>query len=412
LLLSHALLPACRTLAAMLPTTGRTLHVHSSSLVLDATAASGSILVDADAGTVLSVDPGPDEVPADATVIDVGAHPIVPSPLDLHLHGAGGHVVPPDGDPLEVDAALQRAAARAGWLDPRGLTVGIDWLATLPIPASPPHDPLEHVAASARAIAAAKAGGCQGIRIEGMFLNPSRAGVWPPDTFQAPDPVLLEELDVAARDGGSRLLIVDVAPELSGAIELVERMGELGIVASIAHSDASWEQARRAIDAGASLATHVWNAMVPMHHREPGVVGAVLADRRVTCELICDGVHLHPGTVALSIAACGSGRWVPVSDASPFAGCEPGRYDWAGTTVTHDGVALRDDQGRLAGSASLLDEAWHRLAGHESLSMLDRALALGATPRRVLDPARTLGIQVGDHPWIVGSNWSGIDLRM
>jgi N-acetylglucosamine-6-phosphate deacetylase len=371
----------------MSPAPDTKIHVHSRRVVLDGVASSANLTLDAD-GLVLAIDAAGDD--GDAT--DVGDALVVPAPFDLHFHGAGGIVVPPDGDPCEIDAALVPHAMGAD---------RTDWLATLPVPQLPVPDPVEHLAASAERIAAAgPASGCRGLRIEGLFLNTSRAGVWPPETFHAPDPSLLESLHDAARDAGSQLRIIDVAPELDGALELIARARELGIVASLAHTDATWEQARAAIDAGATLATHTWNAMRPTSHRDPGVIAAVLADPRVTCELICDGVHLHPGTIALSIAACGPGRWLAVSDASPFAGCAPGEYEWAGTTVTHDGHALRDPAGRLAGSASLLDTAVATLlrAGVEEV---DAALAIGAVPRRVLDPTRSLGLQVGDPVWIV-----------
>src|SRR5690606_21811708 len=135
---------------------------------------------------------------------------------------------------------------------------------------------------------------CRGLRIEGLFLNPRRAGVWPPETFRDPDPALLEQLHAAALDAGTPLLVIDVAPELPGALEFIARARELGIVASLAHTDATWDEAGAAIDAGATLATHTWNAMRQVAHRDPGVVAAALTDPRVTCELICDGVHLHP----------------------------------------------------------------------------------------------------------------------
>lgn len=359
--------------------------------MLDGETTPATVELDA-SGRVVAVQLGTDAVPDDlATVHDAGAALVVPAPLDLHLHGAGGHVVPPGGDLHGIDRALAERFPGTRY----------EWLATLPIPAKPPHDPVSHVRACAGAISGAGEGtGCVGIRIEGLFLNPSRAGVWPPETFRAPDLGLLGELHAAALDGGSRLRIVDVAPELPGAVDLIRRMRELGIVASLAHSDATWEQAIAAIDAGATLATHTWNAMRPVTHRDPGIVAAVLADRRITCELICDGVHLHRGTIVLSIAASGPGGWVAVSDASPFAGCDAGDYAWAGTTITHDGVALRDPEGHLAGSASLLDHALGVLRAAE-VDPLESVLALGAVPRRVLAPERSLGVEPGDPIWIV-----------
>jgi N-acetylglucosamine-6-phosphate deacetylase len=389
----------------MLPTDTANLHVRSRNVVLDGEPTDAVVelaLVDGPTHVLVEVH-APDAVAHDADVVDVGERAIVPAPLDLHIHGAGGHVVPPGSDVAAIDAVLAGVVARAGWGGAdtvAGLATPYEWVATLPVPQRPPADPVEHLAAAAAAIAEpGPHTWCRGLRIEGLFLNPARAGVWPPETFRAPDPALLTELHAAAADAGSELLVIDVAPELPGALELISRARELGIVASLAHTDATWEQARAAIDAGATLATHAWNAMRPVAHRDPGVVAAVLADPRVTCELICDGVHLHPGTVALSVAACGRGGWAAISDASPFAGAEPGDYEWAGTTVTHDGRALRDPEGHLAGSASLLDASFAELVA-TGVEPVDAALALGAVPRRVLDPTRTLGLAAGDPAWV------------
>ncbi len=333
--------------------------------------------------------------------IDVGDAIVAPAPLDVHFHGAGGHVVPPAGSVAAIDDAVRTVTTGAGWSVHVPCTY--EWVATLPVPSRPPAAIVEHVAACATEIAAAGPDcGCVGIRIEGLFLNPSRAGVWPLETFAAPDPALLAELHAVCASAGSSLLVVDIAPELDGALATIERCRELGIVASLAHTDATWEQTRAAIDAGASLSTHTWNAMRPITHRDPGVIAAALVDPRVACELICDGVHLHPGTIELSRAASGPGGWIAVSDASPFAGCAPGPYEWAGTTVHHDGIALRDDAGRLAGSASLLDVALSQLLATGANSV-DSVLAIGADPRRVLDPLRSRGLQIGDPVWVVSA---------
>jgi N-acetylglucosamine-6-phosphate deacetylase len=383
----------------MQPANGDTLHVHSTRVLVDGELVPATLRLGvAEPGVVVeAIVPGELPPDGDIDIEDLGDALVVPAPLDLHIHGAGGHAVPPAGSPDDVGMALARASADAGWGASGSPTY--PWVATLPIPQRPPADPVDHLAEAARAIAGAPASNCVGLRIEGLFLNPTRAGVWPPETFRDPDPVLLGELDAAAREAGTPLRIVDVAPELDGAIALIERARELGIVIALAHSDATWEQARAAIDAGATLATHAWNAMRPVLHRDPGIVAAVLADPRVTCELNCDGVHLHPGTIALTIAACGRGGWAAISDASPFAGCPPGDYDWAGTTVTHDGIALRDEPGRLAGSASLLTAAPAALAA-AGAGELDVAIGLGAAPRRVLDPQRPIGLCVNDPAWI------------
>lgn len=394
----------------MLPTGAEKLHVHSRAVVVGGARIEATVELALHPGgpIVAAVTPGP---AAGNAVLDVGESLVVPAPLDLHFHGAGGHVVPPGGEVAAIDAVLRGAAEQSDWRHPDVPAPAYEWVATLPIPGRPgTDDPLDDVAAelgaAARAIADARARswtGCVGLRVEGLYLSPARAGVWPADRFLPPSPATLEVLHAACADSGTPLRIVDVAPERghqAEAAEFIRRCVELGIVASIAHTDATWEQARAAIAAGATLATHTWNAMRPTMHRDPGVVAAVLTADGVTCELICDGVHLHPGTVELSIAATGPARWVVVSDASPFAGCEPGTFAWAGTTVTHDGIALRDEAGRLAGSASL---AW---AARETLELagasgLDAALAMGAVPRQVIDPSRSIGLQVGDPAWVV-----------
>ena len=232
----------------MQPANGDTLHVHSTRVLVDGELVAATVRLEvAEPGVVArSIEPGPP--PTGSVVEDLGDALVVPAPLDLHLHGAGGHAVPPGGRADDVGAILARASADAGW--GASGSPAYEWLATLPIPQRPPADPVEHLAAAATDIAGSPASGCVGLRIEGLFLNPARAGVWPPDTFRAPDPELLAELHAAARDAGSSLRIIDVAPELDGAIGLIERARELGIVVSLAHSDATWEQAGRAIDAG------------------------------------------------------------------------------------------------------------------------------------------------------------------
>lgn len=381
------------------------LRIASRRVVVDEVSCPGIVEIDLGdpVARVRSIDvetPIADLDPS--TVCDVGDALVVPAPFDLHFHGAGGQTVPPAGSAALIDEHLQLAAAERRHADPRIPIPHYEWLATLPVPTSPPADPAEHVAEAARSIAASGSTGCAGIRIEGLFLNPARAGVWPPETFRPLDVSLLEAVHAAAADNGSALRIIDIAPEMTdpaGLERFIARARELDIVVALAHTDATWEIAQRAIDAGATLATHLWNAMRSVVHRDPGVVAACLTDDRVTCELICDGVHLHPGTIQLSASASGRGGWAIVSDASPFAGLEPGEYAWAGTTVHHDGIALRTPEGTLAGSSSL---AWTGLdvLARAGIDDLDSALALGAVPRRVLDPARTLGLHVGDPVWV------------
>jgi N-acetylglucosamine-6-phosphate deacetylase len=344
----------------------------------------------------------------DGPLVDLGDTPLCPEPVDLHFHGAGGVSVPPGGAPRTLDDAVEGILTAGGWsLGAVGLPpivweqltpVPLRYLATLPIPTDPPADIVEHVTAAARAYADAGPGRCAGLRIEGLFLNRARAGVWPLATFRAPDVGLLEQLVTACDEAGCPLRVLDVAPELDGAEELIARAVELGVVVAMAHTDATWREAQRGMDAGATLATHLFNAMRPFHHREPGAVAAAMVDPRVTCELICDGVHVHPGAIALAAAA---GRIAAVSDASPFAGAGAGEFDWLGMRIHGDGTTLHDDAGNLAGAARLLDAAGPVLAT-AGLNLTARLVAMAAEPLRVLDAARPLGLAAGDTLWIPG----------
>jgi N-acetylglucosamine-6-phosphate deacetylase len=387
------------------PQASATLHLLSSCVLVDGRLQQG--IVEVEHGVATSVlatrhlpEGAPDPRPGVA-VVDVGDAVVAPVPLDLHFHGAGGIPVPPVGSPTELDDAIEQQCVRDGWCWP-GTPVGYDYLATLPatdIGASDGQggDPLvSHVAAAARGARDSRR--CRGLRLEGTFVSPRRAGIWPPEMFRTPDVGLLQELVDVADEERRPLRVLDVAPELPGAIGLIERARELGVVVSIGHSDATYEEALRAIDAGATLATHTFNAMRPFHHRDPGVLAAVLSDRRVWCELVCDGEHVAPGAIALAAAAAGE-RLVAVSDASPFAGTTAGEHEWLGRRIVGDGTRLHDGDGTLAGAARLLTGAAAVLV-EAGVSRRAAFMAVAVRPLLVLDPDRTAGLEVGDRVWV------------
>ncbi|MBC7644675.1 MAG: N-acetylglucosamine-6-phosphate deacetylase, partial [Thermoleophilia bacterium] len=209
---------------------------------------------------------------------------------------------------------------------------------------------------------------------------------------------LIDNCDAA----GTALRIIDVAPELHGAVDLIAHAVSRGVVVSLAHTDATYEQAIAGIDAGATLATHLFNAMRPVHHREPGVVTAALTDDRVTCELILDGHHVHPAVVSMAHRCAGAPRNAAISDASPVAGLGDGVHTWGGMTVNSHNGELTDNAGRLAGAGCLLDTAAATLY-RAGASVTATLLALSVTPLRVLDPSRSSGLQVGDQIWCPGT---------
>jgi N-acetylglucosamine-6-phosphate deacetylase len=177
---------------------------------------------------------------------------------------------------------------------------------------------------------------------------------------------------------------VTLAPELRGSLDVVRALVEQGVVVSAGHSAATAGQAEAGFDAGIRMVTHLFNAMPPLDHREPGLVGAALADPRVTVALIPDGLHVHPTVVALVRMLVGAERFAIVSDAMAAAGLPDGTYSLAGRPVSVEGLAARTEDGVLAGSVIGLDAGVRNLAAFAGISVADAALAATSVPRRLL----------------------------
>jgi N-acetylglucosamine-6-phosphate deacetylase len=195
-----------------------------------------------------------------------------------------------------------------------------------------------------------------GVHVEGPFLAPSRAGAHRRDLIVPPSPEAIAGLLAA---GAGVLRVVTLAPEVQGGLAAVAALASAGIVVSIGHSDATARQVAAAADAGARMVTHLFNAQRPLHHREPGVVGQALADRRLTCGLIADPSHVAAAVCAIAFAAA-PGRILLVTDACAAAGMPPGRYRIGGEPVEvrpGDDPAPRLADGTLAGSVLRMDQA-------------------------------------------------------
>jgi N-acetylglucosamine-6-phosphate deacetylase len=219
-----------------------------------------------------------------------------------------------------------------------------------------------------------------GLHLEGPFLAPERRGAHPPGHLRLPDAALVAD-EGWSRDGGVRL--VTVAPELPGALDLVRRLVASGVVVSAGHSTASAEQAVAAIDAGVTGVTHLFNAMSPLHHRDPGLVGVALTDERVRVGIIADGLHVHPTAVALAARAVG-GRLCLVTDAVAALGLPAGRVALGAMEAfaSDDGVRLAD--GTLAGSDLSLDRAVRNLEDFAGVSLAAAVAAATSTPAALL----------------------------
>ena len=191
-----------------------------------------------------------------------------------------------------------------------------------------------------------------GLHLEGPFLNPEKRGAHNPAYLRAPDQTDIRDWSA---DRGVRL--VTLAPELSGAPDLIRVLRSRGVVVSAGHSLATLEQAVVGIEAGITYGTHLFNAMPPLAHRDPGLVGALLADRRVTVGVIADGVHLHPNLINLVHRAKGPEQVNLVTDAIAAFGMPPGTYRLGNSDVISNGKEVRIANGTLAGSALSLDQA-------------------------------------------------------
>ncbi|MFW6298153.1 MAG: N-acetylglucosamine-6-phosphate deacetylase [Bacillota bacterium] len=222
-----------------------------------------------------------------------------------------------------------------------------------------------------------------GIYFEGPFFNAKKKGAQPEKDIQSPD---LDTLKTYVGRSPETFKVVALAPELDGALEMVEYLNQQGIQSAFAHTDATYEETMKGIDAGIRIATHMYNGMRGFTHREPGALGAALTDDRVVSELIVDGVHLHKAAVDLALKTKGVERLVLISDAMRAAGLEDGSYELGGQTViTKDGQARLDD-GTIAGSTLDLNQAIKNVIKHHHVT-IDEAFKMAS-----LNPAKVIGL--------------------
>jgi N-acetylglucosamine-6-phosphate deacetylase len=304
-------------------------------------------------------------------VIELGDRWLVPGYIDTHVHGGGGAQCN-TADPDEIGAMARLHAIH-------GTT------ALLATTVAAPVDELE-TALTAIALNMGEHGGgpVLGAHLEGPFLSVARPGVMDPSAFLAPDEGVLARLLEA---GGAAVRMMTLAPELPGAVGLVERLVRARVIPSIGHSDADYEQARLAVRAGARAATHVFNGMRPFHHREPGVLGAVLDLPEVSCELICDGLHVAPAALRLVYRAKGAAGVRLVTDATEAAGMLDGRYRLGGATVeVREGAVTLAGGSAIAGSTLTIDVAVSNAVRFLGIAV-EQAVALASA-----NPARLLGL--------------------
>ncbi len=314
-------------------------------------------------------------LPADATEISATDKSAIPGFVDVHIHGAGGRDVM-EGTHEALDTVTKTVARH-----------GTTSIVATTITASA-DDICRSCEGIAKYIATQHESGephakVLGIHFEGPFLSEVRRGVHPAEWLRLPSAELLERFVAAA---GGKALMMTIAPELLGAIPLIDAAIKAGMVVGIGHTDATYEQARLAIAHGAHHAVHVYNAMRPFSHRDSGVIGAVLTTPDVTAELIADGVHVEEAAMRLLLQAKSPACVILVSDGISATGMPDGKYMLGPMEVTVSGGVCRNSEGKLAGSTLTLDRA------------LRNVVALGksfedTTRMLTLNPAGLLGLE-------------------
>jgi N-acetylglucosamine-6-phosphate deacetylase len=327
------------------------------------------------------------QTPPNARVVDFGDLILAPGLIDLHIHGGAGHDVM-EGSDTSL-AAIERLIAK------RGVTSYCPTTVTAPV-----DDTLRSLGTLGAAIKSANArnDGTRarplGVHLEGPFLSHAKRGVHPPTLLQ---PASREMFDRMWNAADGRVSVLTIAPEIEGAVDLIAEATHRGVCASLGHSDADLLHAEAGIRAGGRHATHTFNAMRALDHRNPGILGAVLTNRTLTADIIVDGIHVDPALVDLFVRAKGIDGAVLITDAISATGMPDGTYLLGDIEVrVHNGRC--ESNGRLAGSVLTLDRAIRNTAKFAQLSLQN------AIQMATLNPAKVLGIEKQKGTLSVGAN--------
>lgn len=304
---------------------------------------------------------------ADPVVYDASRLYVIPGLVDVHIHGAVGHDF--------CDNSLEGLGAMSAYLKAHGITSFCPTSMTLPA------TDLKQIFASAGKVPADAAhASIVGIHMEGPYISPAKKGAQKEDYIVSPDIHAFRELN-ASCNGLIRL--VTLAPELPGSLEFIRALHD-EVAVSLGHSEADYDTASAAFAAGASHATHLFNAMPPLLHRDPGIIGAAFDDPKVMVEVICDGIHITPAVIRMIFQLFGDDRVILISDAMRATGMEDGVYELGGQQVFKNGNRATLADGTLAGSATNLFDCMR----HAVSFGIPLASAIKAA---TMNPARSIG---------------------
>lgn len=329
-------------------------------------------------GKIVKMDTTPISTHEPYQQIDCKGHRLIPGMIDVHIHGANGFDMM-DGREESIQE-VSRTCASTGCTSFLATSVS-----------STIEDLLAMIHSVKRVVGHEVGAKIAGIHLEGPYLNPIRKGMQNEKYLRHPD---IEEMKMIFKEADSLIQMVTIAPELPGGMELISFLKEQGVIISIAHSDATYEEAKKAFEAGASHVTHCFNGMRPIHHRDPGIVVAAFEEEHVSLQAIVDHIHLHPAIIRLMHRSKGPEGIVLITDALQAMGMGDGNYIFGGHHVTvTDGVARLHD-GTLASSTVTMNEAL-RYTVETGISLTDAVQMASTTPARILGLQQKGAIAVG-----------------
>ena len=309
-------------------------------------------------------------IPATAELLAFDDAILAPGFVDIHIHGGAGH------DVMNDDSAGLAAMERL--LAAHGVTSYFPTTVTGPVDQT--LSALDRLAKEIEAGEKVNRAQPIGIHLEGPFISHARRGVHPPENLLPPTVAMFDRFWQAAR---GHIRMMTIAPELEGAGEVIREATRRGVCVSLGHSDADLNAARAGVAAGARHCTHGFNAMRPLDHREPGIVGAMLTDSRLTADIIADGIHLDPSIVKLFLKAKGVEGAVLITDATAATGMPDGRYRLGTLEVeVKDGRCTAD--GKLAGSVLTMDRAVRNVMKFADWNLQDTTRLASFNPARVV----------------------------